>query len=370
MYQVVVAKRDGTLAKFPIVDVTPEGKNRGLELTPAAMKMMDAKSGDNLGYRLAFPDAGNIDPTFGGESPIHNWLRQRDVGRRSRSPGTIALQDGGLVSGAPGPDQVPAMLTSGEYVVPKDAVQDIGLPTLEALAGRTAGTPQLSLSSGTQQNVQFQQPQQPSAFQQLFGQAPNQDSTPPIRTTPVVSNLPIIRPQLARPAQATEPTQAPAPRAELVSSASSRTPAVTTGPATLSTTAPIAGGKRGGDILSKWSPVFDSIAPKYGLDPDILKAISLQENVNPAYNNPLGRSSKTGVYHYTQEEAASQIEHQVKLLTDPRGYYADFVKSGSIYDLAKVYSPVGAKNDVYGTNADEPAGIIANLARIKASTHY
>jgi hypothetical protein len=38
--------------------------------------------------------------------------------------------------------------------------------------------------------------------------------------------------------------------------------------------------------------------------------------------------------------------------------------------LAKVYSPVGAKNDVYGTNADEPAGIIANLARIKASTHY
>jgi hypothetical protein len=231
MYQVVVAKRDGTLAKFPIVDVTPESKNRGLELTPAAMKMMDAKPGDNLGYRLAFPDAGNIDPTFGGESPIHNWLRQRDVGRRLRAPGgAIALQGGGLVSGAPGPDQVPAMLTSGEYVVPKEAVQDIGLPALEALTGGTAGTPQLSLSSGTQQDVQFQQPEQPSAFQQLFGQAPSQDSTPPIRTTPVVSNLPIIRPQLAQPTQAPRatPAQTPAPRAM-----PAQTPAVATGAATL-----------------------------------------------------------------------------------------------------------------------------------------
>jgi hypothetical protein len=243
MYQVVVAKRDGTLAKFPIVDVTPEGKNRGLELTPAAMKMMDAKPGDNLGYRLAFPDAGNIDPTFGGESPIHNWLRQRDVGRRSRSPGTIALQDGGLVSGAPGPDQVPAMLTSGEYVVPKDAVQDIGLPTLEALAGRTAGTPQLSLSSGTQQDVQFQQPQQTSAFQQLFGEVPYQssvDAPPPgqLPNVPVRNEIPVIRPQQT-PAPRAEPVQAqtPAPRAQ-----PAQMPPVTTGPTTADTSLASTGG--------------------------------------------------------------------------------------------------------------------------------
>jgi len=94
----------------------------------------------------------------------------------------------------------------------------------------TAGTPQLSLSSGTQQNVQFQQPEQPSAFQQLFGQAPRQDSTTPIRTTPVVSNLPIIRPQLAQPTQAPRatPAQTPAPRAM-----PAQTPAVATGAATL-----------------------------------------------------------------------------------------------------------------------------------------
>jgi hypothetical protein len=239
MYQVVVAKRDGTLAKFPIVDVTPEGKNRGLELTPAAMKMMDAKPGDNLGYRLAFPDAGKIDPTFGGESPIHNWLRQRDVGRRSRAPGTIALQTGGLVSGTPGPDQVPAMLTSGEYVVNKDAVQDVGLPALEALnAGdqpkfNLASGAQPPVSTGTQQDVQFQQPEQPSAFQQLFGGVPYQSSVDAPRpgqlpNMPVRNQIPVIRPQLAQPIQAPRATPAPAPRAM-----PAQTPAVATGAATL-----------------------------------------------------------------------------------------------------------------------------------------
>src|SRR6267142_1906263 len=113
-----------------------------------------------------------------------------------------------------------------------------------------------------------------------------------------------------------------------------------------------------GDILSKWGPIFDEIAPKYGLDPDIFKAIALQENVNPAYNNPLGRSSDTGVYHYSADQAKSMIERQAKVLTDPNGYYSDFVKTGSIYDLAKVYSPVGAKNDINGTNASEAPGII------------
>jgi hypothetical protein len=119
------------------------------------------------------------------------------------------------------------------------------------------------------------------------------------------------------------------------------------------------------DILAKWGPVFDRIAPKYGLDPDILKAIALQENVKPAYNNPLGRSSETGVYKYSPDQAEAMIEHQVQTLTNPNGYYKDFVKSGSIDDLAKVYSPVGAKNDVYGTNSTEASGIQGFLAKIK-----
>ena len=115
-----------------------------------------------------------------------------------------------------------------------------------------------------------------------------------------------------------------------------------------------------------WDPVFEEVAPRYGLDPDLLKAIAMQENVNPAYNNPLGRSSDAGVHHYTTpEEGRAAIEHQVQLLTDPNGYYKDFVKTGSIADLAKVYSPVGASNDPYRTNATEGSGIAAALARLK-----
>jgi len=122
------------------------------------------------------------------------------------------------------------------------------------------------------------------------------------------------------------------------------------------------------DINSQWGDTFDQVAQKYGLDPDLFRAIALQENVKPSYNNPLGRSSDSGPYHYTADQGVAAIDHQAKLLTDPNGPYRDFVASGNIYDLAKVYSPVGAKNDVYGTNASEPAGIALNLAKIKGQS--
>jgi hypothetical protein len=121
-------------------------------------------------------------------------------------------------------------------------------------------------------------------------------------------------------------------------------------------------------LNTQWGDIFDSVGQRYGLDPDILRAISLQENVNPKYNNPLGRSSNAGVYHYSADQGKTAIGQQARLLTDPNGPYADFVRTGSIHDLAKVYSPVGAKNDVYGTNADEPHGIAAMLAQIKGQS--
>jgi hypothetical protein len=122
-------------------------------------------------------------------------------------------------------------------------------------------------------------------------------------------------------------------------------------------------------IQSRWGDTFSQVGQKYGLDPDLLLAIAAQENVNPAYNNPLGRSGDSGVYHYGSfDEGAANIENQAKLLTNPNGPYSDFVKTGSVYDLSKVYSPPGAKNDVNQTNASEPSGILANLARIKGTS--
>jgi hypothetical protein len=122
------------------------------------------------------------------------------------------------------------------------------------------------------------------------------------------------------------------------------------------------------DINTQWGDTFDQVAQQYGLDPDLFRAIALQENVNPSYNNPLGRSTDSGPYRYNSDQGRAAIEHQAKLLTDPNGPYRDFVASGSIHDLAKVYSPVGAKNDVYGTNASEPHAIASNLAKIKGQS--
>jgi hypothetical protein len=43
------------------------------------------------------------------------------------------MQSGGVVHGQPGPDQVPAMLTAGEFVMNKDAVKNIGVGNLQSM---------------------------------------------------------------------------------------------------------------------------------------------------------------------------------------------------------------------------------------------
>ena len=110
-----------------------------------------------------------------------------------------------------------------------------------------------------------------------------------------------------------------------------------------------------------YDPYFQLAEQMYGLPPGLLSAIAAQENVDPRHNNPLGLSTDSGVKSFSQEEAPNQIFRQAKLLTDPNGPYADFARTHSIQDLAKVYSPVGAANDPYGTNATETAGIMANM---------
>jgi N-acetyl-anhydromuramyl-L-alanine amidase AmpD len=176
---------------------------------------------------------------------LHRRVNERMKTKPSTLPGNRripGMQGGGLVSGAPGPDQVPAMLTSGEYVIPKDAVQDIGLPTLEALAGRTTGVQQdatLALNTGytgtggTQQDVQFQQPQQPSAFQQLFGQSTSQYGTTDAPAAgqlpyiPVRNQIPVIRPQPTQPTQPTQPAQSAQERTQTPTSTTQPAPPTT-----------------------------------------------------------------------------------------------------------------------------------------------
>src|SRR5262245_45763088 len=110
-----------------------------------------------------------------------------------------------------------------------------------------------------------------------------------------------------------------------------------------------------------WNDIFTQAEALYGLPRGLLSAIATQENVNPAYNNPLGLSSDAGVLRFSAAEAPMRTFRQAMLLTDPSGPYSEFARTGSIDALAKVYAPVGASNDPRGTNITEAAGIRAAL---------
>jgi len=252
LYQLLVVKKDGTAVRMPVVDVTPEGKGRGLELTPAAMKMIGFKPGEQLGYRLAFPDGSNIEPSFGGQSPIHDWLRQRDMSRR-QAPGTITMQGGGVVPGyqnggtvnpllganadvAPNltlgsTDTVSAMLSPGEFVLNAGAVKDIGLPMLEALNQSPASdTAQSDVTNVATPLLLGEAAQAPP---QMTGQSPI--ALPPVAQPGSGGEWPHVAPS---PPQTQ--VQALAPRAEIAAPpVPAQTPAVTTGPATVDINKPL-----------------------------------------------------------------------------------------------------------------------------------
>jgi hypothetical protein len=117
---------------------------------------------------------------------------------------------------------------------------------------------------------------------------------------------------------------------------------------------------------STWDSVLEEAATSAGLDKDILRAIARQENVASDHNNPLGLSTDSGVKTFsTGSDAVAAIYRQARLLTDPNGPYHEFARTRSINDLARVYSPVGAANDVYGTNSSEGSGIARELAKLK-----
>jgi soluble lytic murein transglycosylase-like protein len=114
---------------------------------------------------------------------------------------------------------------------------------------------------------------------------------------------------------------------------------------------------------STYAEAFDDAERRYQLPPGLLHAIAGQENVDPVHNNPLGISGGGPVRSFTPDDAIGRIYRQAALLVDPHGPYRDFVRTGSIKDLAKKYSPVGARNDLRKSNYTEPAGISANLAK-------
>ena len=66
----------------------------------------------------------------------------RDFGGMTGSPMGGLFSGGGKVNGAKGTDKIPAMLTDGEFVMSKGAVQKYGVDTLEAMNAAGGGTNQ------------------------------------------------------------------------------------------------------------------------------------------------------------------------------------------------------------------------------------
>jgi hypothetical protein len=105
---------------------------------------------------------------------------------------------------------------------------------------------------------------------------------------------------------------------------------------------------------------------RYGIDPKLLAAIAMQENVAAADLNPLGISTEAGARHYvTMMDAQAAIMRQTALIS--QGIYqgkGPYRGVRNIYDLARIYSPVGARNDPNRTNVTEPSGIRAQYKRL------
>jgi hypothetical protein len=157
----------------------------------------------------ADPLPGNVRPgTPQGDQALWEKYVAEKQAKGQKVPGA-KMQTGGLVGGKQGTDQVPAMLTSGEYVVNKDAVQDIGLPMLEALNQGQTPVTDGKVGAGTP----------PSQWPRLASIKPPQIGP----ATPVTS--PSTRQTEQPTTQTAQTTQTPG--AEPVN-----TPAVTTGPAT------------------------------------------------------------------------------------------------------------------------------------------
>ena len=62
--------------------------------------------------------------------------------------GGLAFNEGGFVSGQSGIDKIPAMLTDGEFVMSRGAVQQFGLDTLLAMNAAGGGTNRPRVVSG------------------------------------------------------------------------------------------------------------------------------------------------------------------------------------------------------------------------------
>lgn len=114
--------------------------------------------------------------------------------------------------------------------------------------------------------------------------------------------------------------------------------------------------------LAPLQSAFETYGEKYGVNPAFLAAISRLETANGTSSafrnkrNAMGVSNSRGPIHFPSPEAS--VERMARVLADPRGPYRN---ARTLDEIARVYAPPGAGNDVNGTNSYWPRGVAKYL---------
>lgn len=117
--------------------------------------------------------------------------------------------------------------------------------------------------------------------------------------------------------------------------------------------------------LAPLSSAFETYGRKYGVNPAFLAAISRLETANGTSSafrnkrNAMGVSDSSGPIAFPTAEAS--IERMARVLADPRGPYRN---ASTLQEIARIYAPPGAANDVNRTNSYWARGVGRYLAEM------
>ena len=118
---------------------------------------------------------------------------------------------------------------------------------------------------------------------------------------------------------------------------------------------------------------FEKYGKQYGVDPNLLLAISLFETGNGTSNAFINKNNAMGISDESGPTAQPSVEASVEKMALLIGQSPTYKNAKTIEDLAKIYSPPGASNDPNKTNAQWPSSVRAKykeLTGVKLPKNY